>query len=425
MKNVLIVTRDFPPYSPIIGWFIRIASLANYLASKNIDVHVLCVERKNKHNIYKLDKKIHTHTIKTLMLLYDDPKIENYRANINTLITKIIKKTLLKTNILQIDYEQIVFNKLYEKVKNIINKYDIKNVIISSPPHSFQLLVEPLRKDYGTSVNLITDFRDPWSQRPLYHKSNQTYKEEIIEHEKRIFELVNMVTVVSYGMKEYYERFGNNVCVIQNGYDVVKNISPTNIATEFVKKAKNSNHLIIGYFGTGGIGTMDGSGKDIRFLFDCIEKNDYLKNNISFLLQGDIRFADKRDYKINHCVLPMMNNEQTRSNIRLIDIGIFVYTKIEDADAVMGGKIYDYISEEKPIIAFVPGKAKSLTYLANEIGGIIIIDPSNYKEVCKKLECAIEQIICAKDIKKLLPNKNKIEQYSRINQYRMFIDLLH
>ena len=40
-NNVLIVTRDFPPYSPIVGWFIRIASLANYFASKNIEVHVL------------------------------------------------------------------------------------------------------------------------------------------------------------------------------------------------------------------------------------------------------------------------------------------------------------------------------------------------------------------------------------------------
>jgi hypothetical protein len=426
VKNVLIVTRDFPPFSPIIGWFIRIASLANYLASKNIDVHIICIERYKRYNIYKLDKRIHLHTIKSSLLKYDDPKkFEISNANLKTITIKIIKKALLKTNILKIDYEELILKKLYMQVQDLVNKYNIKNIIISSPPHSFQLLAKQLKREYGDSVTLISDFRDPWSQRPLYNKNNQSYKNNIKEQERRVFENVDMVTVVSHGMKDYYEQFGNNICVIQNGYDIVNDVSPLKAASEFVKKAIINHQVVIGYFGTGGIGTMEGSGKDIQFLFECIEGNDYLKNNIALLLQGDIRKAVKSHYKFNHLILPMKNNEQTRSNIRMIHIGIIVYTNVEDADAQMGAKIYDYISENKPIIAFVPGKAKSIAYLAKDIGGIIIIDPLNHKEMCKKLEKAIKEFTSATDINKLLPKKEKIAQYSRINQYKKFLDLLN
>ena len=47
-KNILIITRDFPPNHFQVGWMIRMAYLASYLDEQNYNVHVIAVDSGKK-----------------------------------------------------------------------------------------------------------------------------------------------------------------------------------------------------------------------------------------------------------------------------------------------------------------------------------------------------------------------------------------
>jgi len=245
-----------------------------------------------------------------------------------------------------------------------------------------------------------------------------------IQSERKVFECADNIVVVSQGMRDLYADIGlGKIKVIENGYCNVSLVEPERLLKTFISDQREKNRMIIGYFGTGGVGAMEMAGKDLSFLLDIISSSKEFINKIALVLQGDIIISSKKKYN-NMLLLPVKSNSQIRANMKEIDIGLHVYTIENDADAVMGGKLYDYAASETPIWALVPGNAKSLNEFKKRLGGgIEITDPHNPNEIKKTLKIMINNFNI--NGKPLAPiSSNKISQFSRDKMNAKFLELL-
>ena len=426
-KKVIIVARDIPQYCQTVGWYIRTTELSKFLARNACIVHIVYLKRAFRFGTFHFEKNVVKHPIVHPLLYYDLPnmKANQNKKSIYAIITKILKRITMSVPTHLIDYDQISFNRFYKKISQLISTEKINNVIISTPPHSYSLIGIKLKKKFKQGINLIVDLRDPWTKRYLYQSKSKKKQKMDIEHEKEVFLFADNIVVVSQGMKDLYADIGlGKIKVIENGYCNVPAIEPERILKKFITDQRKKNRMIIGYFGTGGIGAMKMAGKDLSLLLDVFSSSKEFFEKIALVLQGDIIISSKKTMYKNMLLLPVNSNIQIRANMKEIDIGLHVYTIEKDADAVMGGKLYEYAASGTPIWALVPGNAKSLSNFKKRLGGgIEITDPHNTKEIKKTLKTMIKNY--NKNGTPLSPiSSNKIAQFSRDKMNANFLKLL-
>ena len=157
-KEILIIAKNFIPYYPTIGGIMRVLTLCEFLLSRNYNVHVISSKGyffgyfgyedllkrikvtyiEDKWNV-KQSKGFH-YNIKGLQ---SGKKETGIFSSYLRLRRKIFK------NIIIPDIGIFVVPKFYSEAKKIILKNNIKNVIISSPPHSIQLVGLRLKKYFN------------------------------------------------------------------------------------------------------------------------------------------------------------------------------------------------------------------------------------------------------------------------------------
>jgi len=108
--------------------------------------------------------------------------------------------------------------------RRLIRKYDIKNLVTTSPPHSTQLTGLKLKEEFN--LNWIADLRDPWTDiyyyDMMYHTPWAVRYDKKLEH--RVLSRADKVVVVSHAMKELFagklvQGEKDKIRVIPNGYD--------------------------------------------------------------------------------------------------------------------------------------------------------------------------------------------------------------
>jgi len=132
-KNILIIAYKFPPMGGIGTR--RWAKFAKYLAKDGYKVYVLTINYKKIDKVNWLkdienNENIIIHRIKSAYPLWLLSVSNNkYIAFIQKLLNFILKKTFFYIDIAQYWYKYMI-----PEAKNIINKYNINNVIVTSPP---------------------------------------------------------------------------------------------------------------------------------------------------------------------------------------------------------------------------------------------------------------------------------------------------
>ncbi|NQT24378.1 glycosyltransferase family 4 protein [candidate division KSB1 bacterium] len=104
----------------------------------------------------------------------------------------------------------------------LIREHDIKVMLISSPPHSSQLI--GLRVKKKMNVRWLADLRDPWTEIRHYESVSRSPATVWLDkhYEKQVLETCDHMTTVSKTLAADFERLGgssNRISVLMNGFD--------------------------------------------------------------------------------------------------------------------------------------------------------------------------------------------------------------
>ena len=223
-NSILIVSFSFPP-SPSIGGR-RWSYMAESLSKLNHEIHVITSDFNDsskgecpwskcisnfQNNITYIPHKTPFHILNKI------PKkiINKIRYKISE------KKALMKKDANPYDrsiyFSQQAFDLALEKIK----KLKIKNLILTGGPYDFLFKLSKLKIIFGDNLNLIVDFRDPWTE--FY--SNEKLKEPISIIERKQHDRINKIADCIYTPYDFirnkYEELWEdlNIKVLPHGFD--------------------------------------------------------------------------------------------------------------------------------------------------------------------------------------------------------------
>jgi len=166
-KHLLLISYVFPPYPGIGGR--RWAKLAKYLSRKGWHVHVICAKNPFPENslwtedvqsgritVHELPAHYPYVLLKQKLSFFD--KLE-YRRQLRRLRSRH-RGTIYDR---ALDWEQA----LREKALDLIRKYAIRNVIATGAPFRVMHYTVKLKRILP-ELNVIVDFRDPWTSGKSY-----------------------------------------------------------------------------------------------------------------------------------------------------------------------------------------------------------------------------------------------------------------
>ncbi|MDF2452228.1 MAG: hypothetical protein K0S26_1732 [Bacteroidota bacterium] len=239
-KHILVISYTFPPYPGIGGR--RWSKFAKYLKRKGYIVHVICSENPHEKTSEWV-KDIEGIDVHRLPLNYPQSLIlfpQTIFGKIQYRLDKLIVQLRSKGNY----YDRALFWKkqLAVKATDLINKYDIKNVMATGAP--FHLLSHTVKlKEVFPDLNVIIDFRDFWAKdlslSALGGMSPKRVANEI-EMERNTVQRANHILTVADEMTSYFEAISKNKnChTILNGFDEEDFISLNDIPKGQSEKIK-------------------------------------------------------------------------------------------------------------------------------------------------------------------------------------------
>ncbi|MGL4596310.1 MAG: hypothetical protein ACRCYO_02205, partial [Bacteroidia bacterium] len=197
MKKILLVAFHFPP-NPGIGSR-RWAKFAKYLAQQGHEVFVLAAEVLPEHqNDTRWLSDVQQERIHTFRLPTNYPTI--LRSNVKSFSDKLCYRfALAKVNRNQqgtpYDYSGCWQKMLQEKARELIRKEKIKNVVVTVAPFRSAFFMAQLKTEFP-ELNLIVDYRDPWTTGLAYGipQLSAERKQYELEVEQYVNEHANMIT---------------------------------------------------------------------------------------------------------------------------------------------------------------------------------------------------------------------------------------
>ncbi|PKP57616.1 MAG: hypothetical protein CVT88_08660, partial [Candidatus Altiarchaeales archaeon HGW-Altiarchaeales-1] len=262
-KKVLIIIRQFIPYSLSIGNCMRVIKMAEFFAQNDIEVFILSGkgQKISYFGYEKLIKEVCVTYVPDILHFYltsmSNSLHENKSDTCNAKKTNVIKRVTANF----IKYFQGFVNEIfvpdvfvctnysyYKKASEIIENEKIENIIISSPQHSIQLIGLLLKRKYGDKINLIVDYRDSWNMTGIFKK--KLYPFQIINEylEKKVLKNMDHFTyalpLTLNKINEKYFDITKKSLLVMNGYD-----DKMNVSGNFNHNNKN-DVLTIGHFGS-------------------------------------------------------------------------------------------------------------------------------------------------------------------------------
>jgi hypothetical protein len=225
-KKVLIISHTFPP-SPGVGGR-RWAKFAKYLNRQGVNVYVLKEETKElkEESVWIEDiNELNANQIFTYKTFY--PKILQKKTlsfwdKIQYKIAKWVVAVFTNGN--PLDKTIFIKKQFLKQLKIITQTNNINNIIVSGAPFNL-LYYSALFKKLNPNINLICDFRDPWTLGQNYGINNVSSRRFSIECEKEKFvvsisDLIFMPTpIMKLKATEKYQELENKIKIITHGFD--------------------------------------------------------------------------------------------------------------------------------------------------------------------------------------------------------------
>ncbi len=352
-RKILIIARDFLPYYSSLGGVIRVVKMARFLQEQGYDVYVLCA-RGEEIGYFGYED-----IVNKLKVIYVDDKLQRYhnkQAIINTGNKEEIKTS---SSILQglknlindfcIPDKGIFFvNRYVNEASKLIVENNINTVIVSSPPHSTQLIGVNLKRKFGNKINLIVDYRDSWNNRGIFQKRHWLSKRISLKKEKEVLRYADKFTYISQPVIEKinstFMDISDKSLLVMNGFDL-------NMKNEVTATVPGNNKLTIGYFGS--ISDYPNSPVNPTKFFETLLKINY---SIKLVFYGPVILNNKwKEYlgdklEINETV----SHTEALKLMTTMDVLLVVYSETNGGEEVITGKLFEYFLAQRPVLVVGP-----------------------------------------------------------------------
>lgn len=430
-KKVLIIVRNFIPYFSSLGGVIRVLKLSTYLQENGYEVFLLAAKGEfisyfgyetsvNNLNIKYVDdflQRSHTRLSKNIGSANVDggnnTKTMEYSMRVLRKAKNVINELIIP------DLGVLATPKFYRAAKKMISENNIYNVIVSSPPHSTQLVGYFLKKHYGEHINFIVDYRDSWNLIGIFQKKYKLANLISRYLEKKILTTCDHFSFVSPLVLEKIntQLFGKDVLsqksvLIMNGYD----LGMVNLMKQQV--TINNKQLVIGYYGA--ISDRKDSFRDPTNVFEAIQELGDM--NIKLKMYGHIDICERwRELlKDKLEIMGNLSHSDALKSMKYTDVLMLLHSGKNGAEEVIPGKIYEYMLSERPIWCVGPEIMQAKTMVVTEKLGYIsnVDDKNNIKNVLSTIYNAwLKNRVISYHIENLY-------HYSRQHQYSKYFDML-
>ena len=307
----------------------------------------------------------------------------------------------------------------YHEACRIIEEEQIDTIMISSPPHSSQLIGLKLKKKYPT-IKWVADLRDPWTDIYYYKEMMHTRmaKGKDARYERDVLNQADAILMVSNDIKRSFIAKSSNqneskFHVIPNGFD--EDDFGGVVADELGK-------FIVTYVGT----IADVYKPQIFFeaMRNLIDKNQGDKIIIRFVgsISPAISNVVDRLGLIDHCeFISHVSHDEAIKYMMHSTLLLLVIPEVENNKGILTGKLFEYLNTRKPIIGLGPEDGDAAAII-NECNAGKMFDRTNKM----KLETYIESLYQSWKNKALSLNKSTaVDQFSRKEQARFLSEIIH
>lgn len=296
-----------------------------------------------------------------------------------------------------------------------LSKNNVDAIISTGPPHSAHLIAKKIHEKY--QIPWISDFRDPWTSMD-YLKQMNLKKFALKKHERLekavLQQSTNVMVVGKTIQKEFKEKYGINSSIVYNGYngsDVDPDPVPLDTKFSIVHTGSFLHH------------------RNCNDLWLCLSE----------LVKNDQNFAHDLEIKLVGNVAPVVkesleNHDLTRFATfiahvdhitakriqRSAQLLLLPIDRIENAEFVLTGKLFEYLQAKRPILCIGPSHGDAADIIRScSAGSIIDFGDTN---LIKRVLIEKHQKYCNQNNE---CNSIDIEQYSYSELTKKVVNLLN
>jgi glycosyltransferase involved in cell wall biosynthesis len=241
----------------------------------------------------------------------------------------------------------------------IIDKYQIKHVITTSPPHSTQLIGLELKNKFN--IHWISDLRDPWTDiyynKELFRTIFAKKKDELLE--ALCLKHADQIVVVSNSIARLFEKKNpsilSKVSIIPNGFDEsdFENVETIDIETNYISYIGNlgPNYPIDAFLKSFQTFIEIQPNWKLRFVGNVFEEVKTSIKNLELL-----NYVEFIPYVAHRKAIEFMLNSKA--------LLLIIPNSLENK-GILTGKLFEYMAAKKPIIYIGPEEGDAATILRN------------------------------------------------------------
>lgn len=365
-KNILIFSRELLPFCNSIGSSLRVITMATHLANSGFNVKLLGA-KGHEVSYFGFEKEV-----KNLNILYIDDALQRYyslkaknklvKINVNTkkIIFYDFSKYLIQLILKIISIPDVTIHFLYKFIYHsvkIINSEEIRILLVTSPPHSSQILGLIIKLYFRKKIKLIVDYRDGWNTFEIFKHKNKIKNQLSCYFEYLVLRSADMVLyqspVVLHQLKKKFRIINSDLqaksILIRNGYTT--NVKNNKLNDLQGLKYINQEILRIGYFGT-----IDFEPDSYRNPLQLLGLLDELDVKIEFHIYGSYIEPDIQLPFKNICIIKCqpVDFSVAQDEMTNFDVLLTFHAAKKGSEEVIPGKFYEYIYARRPLLVYGP-----------------------------------------------------------------------
>ncbi len=262
-------------------------------------------------------------------------------------------------------------NPTVKYLKKYIEEEGIDTIVTSGPPHSLHLIGMALKAHFSNEIRWFADFRDPWTTISYHHKLRMG-KRALKKHkrlEQQVLKTMDIGIVTSPTTMEDFSKISSKpIHLITNGFDD--------------RKSKTSNK--VNQFTIAHIGSLL-TERNPTVLWQCIHEliqEEKLPPDLKIQLIGNVSEAVRSSIVAIGLekqleLLGYVSHHKAQEYQDRASILVLINIDSPENKAIVPGKLFEYLSTAKPIVALGPEKS-DVSYLIQDIANAHYF---NYKDI--------------------------------------------
>ncbi|MCP4230732.1 MAG: glycosyltransferase family 4 protein [bacterium] len=363
--KVLFINYHFPPHGG--GGVLRAVKLCKYLPEFGITPVVLCADDKHYHTrdetlLDDIAESVEVNRVKFYQAPRPTSAMRRLAANKKGKLPFISRiRRFFTFPDPSRGYRRVAFKKCDE----LLAKGSFSAILSTYPPPSTHVVAYKLAEKW--KLPLVLDYRDAWYFDPIFTPPTALHRHLIYRLEKKLLKRADAVITVgdtlAADFKEYYP-FLEEVGVVTNGYDEddFTGVSPA-----------SRGKFTITYTGWLYSGRLPGT--FLSGLGRCFRNGVIAKREIEFRIIGNTDENVKayiRNSGVPTKIIGKVNHRTAITEMLSADANLLIIDDGPGAEAILTGKVFEYLRAGRPIIAIVPPSGEAAGLIRRLDAGYVI-----------------------------------------------------